>query len=56
MAHFWLLRPKFAVISLMALLLLVAVACGSEATPATPQPTATPQTVLSAEEVAARVS
>ena len=53
MAHFWLLRPKFAVISLMALLLLVAVACGSEATP---QPTATPQTVLSAEEVAALVS
>ena len=67
MAQRWYLKPKFLV---FAPLLLIAVACGAEATPvpqstatpqpvaptATPPPTATPQPILSPTDIASLVS
>ena len=67
MAHSWMLKPKFLVFIPLVLVLLIAIACGADATPRpaatappaatpTPAPTATPQPVLAAQEIQSLVT
>ena len=54
MTYLWRLNPKWLVFLPVLAILLIAVACGGE--DATPAPTATPQSVLSAAEISALVA
>ena len=59
MTHNWWPKPKFLVFIPVILVLLLAIACGTEATPippATPAPTATPQPILSPQDIQSLVS
>ena len=67
MSHSWMLKPKFLVFIPVILVLLIAIACGADATPRpaatatpaatpTPAPTATPQAVLAPQDIRSLVT